>query len=799
MWRQTSITICVFLLNVLPGQTLVVWGDENEGQSEEQSRLTGDVVDESGRPVAAAGVTLRPTNLQFGGGSGMPTMRWELIGRTKTDAQGRFTIASLPRNSAACVLNVYAKGRTPSRLVIAVDPSVRLYERRVVLTPSITVRGRVVDEQGRPVVEARLKRKTRTGADGRFTIENMPADPEVRLVVYKDGYARAIVTAPQAAAVSGDWTITLRRPVEYRLTGKASFTDGSPARRRKLVLSFQADGRPVQVARTTTDEDGKFTSSLPVHSQDEPKTGYAMLTDETDRLLWVTVVQPVAGDQSDFDIVFERRGCVRITVRPSSSLPPTVKFQIGLERRDPSGTGSSLHRQHQLPATGGEVNIEELSPGKYQGYVYTAGPVRLHWGREIRIGPDESNLEVPWEIDVPKISFGKVRGRVVEANGQTPLVSGRVWANPAGDTSLVNGRFEVAPVPAGPLSVEVTANDFAPARVNTVVVADQTADLGVIQMERVEDAAGWVTGHIVYDDGSPALGAMYMGDWFTHHPIDVDNGYRIQLLAGDNVIDFDLRGALAWPRKDGIEQRISGADHHYPILRLEPGGYYLQARVNVVAGQTVRRDVVLPRMAQRTVRIDWRGPSDAKPTVRVFTRWNGDQYMRGMDFVRMDGNSISLHSLPLGETTVAVFAKGFAAYERVPDNENDAVVVIDPGAVGTIRVVPRDADGQIVADVRCYARSDLIPKCSPMRSVLQAQHALSGRSVSTYRTYTANEYKDDGTVLLKGLHPGTYNVTARHGDQTFRHDGVTVVSRKIVAVDLPVDQPVDRPLTAEMK
>ena len=142
--------------------------------------VSGRVLDRNGRPIGGASVRL-------GGRSGTVDLT--------TDAIGRFLV----RNATAreTVATAQAAGFAPEMQLLNVRPGLPPVEFR--LGPGNTIRGRVVDSQGRPVVRAgvsvlnwkgyqALNWQTETDALGRFHWNDAPSD-EVSLFANKAGYS----------------------------------------------------------------------------------------------------------------------------------------------------------------------------------------------------------------------------------------------------------------------------------------------------------------------------------------------------------------------------------------------------------------------------------------------------------------------------------------------------------------------------------------------------------------------------------------------------------------------------------
>jgi len=125
-------------------------------------RVSGRVVDTSGRPVANATVYAAAGNAfdELALDEIEPGDMWFQRVDAKTDAQGRFALD--PRIQAQVRFAVRASGFAPldaDRTISSAAPDVG----DLVLQPGVVLEGRVVDHGGRPVANAELRRR-RTGA-----------------------------------------------------------------------------------------------------------------------------------------------------------------------------------------------------------------------------------------------------------------------------------------------------------------------------------------------------------------------------------------------------------------------------------------------------------------------------------------------------------------------------------------------------------------------------------------------------------------------------------------------------------
>jgi RNA polymerase sigma factor (sigma-70 family) len=163
---------------------LVLTASLPEADPRSFGRITGSVIDRDGRPIAGATVTLYYQYRQWGAISSREEHK------VRTDVQGRFVLHSVPRkthegDATKLAVVVYKDGYAGHDTATfafkpgndgneAIDP--------IRLSPGLSMSGRVVDPEGRPVVGAQIQAvggwaqyasSYRSGTDGRFAIPNL--------------------------------------------------------------------------------------------------------------------------------------------------------------------------------------------------------------------------------------------------------------------------------------------------------------------------------------------------------------------------------------------------------------------------------------------------------------------------------------------------------------------------------------------------------------------------------------------------------------------------------------------------
>jgi RNA polymerase sigma factor (sigma-70 family) len=142
--------------------------------------ITGRILDRDGRPIAGASVRL-------GDHPWLPT--------TKTETAGQFRIGNAPAGES--FLTTQATGYAPEMRSVDVRPGFAPVEFR--LGPGRTIRGRVIDSEGRPIVGAgvgafqwrghqTLNWRSVTDKEGRFRWDDAPSDA-FSVSAHREGYA----------------------------------------------------------------------------------------------------------------------------------------------------------------------------------------------------------------------------------------------------------------------------------------------------------------------------------------------------------------------------------------------------------------------------------------------------------------------------------------------------------------------------------------------------------------------------------------------------------------------------------
>jgi RNA polymerase sigma factor (sigma-70 family) len=227
--------------------------------------VAGTVVDEQGQPVAGVKISVatpgikkdQQENVAFNGGNS----------DVLTDAGGHWLCPYVPREYETVRLILTCDGYTVTEVSVPVGTPASL-NTTLVIKRGYTVTGHVLDPEGQPVTNAKVrelhtfglrKQSTRTKEDGAFTLHGVwvpfPSEPKVNLIVQARGFAPQIQTV-QCTEPTNVVNFTLTKASLFR--GRVVDEAGNPIPNATVRTDCGNDGLDEYEWRTQTDAQGRF-------------------------------------------------------------------------------------------------------------------------------------------------------------------------------------------------------------------------------------------------------------------------------------------------------------------------------------------------------------------------------------------------------------------------------------------------------------------------------------------------------------------------------------------------------------
>ncbi|MHC4380861.1 MAG: carboxypeptidase regulatory-like domain-containing protein, partial [Planctomycetota bacterium] len=523
--------------------------------------VSGVVVDESGKPVSEAIVSL---SRKYSSG--------DLFGKPKesekfdaeTDSMGRFRFRRLPAGdemSTWVVHGDYAPTQGPTFSSLAQETQEL---PPIVMKSGYTLAGRITDTNGQPIPgsveinrqrsgfaaapreeqraeDLALGRLVQAQADeqGNFLIRNI-AEGIWTLHASHEGYASAQIRPILFFENKHVDDVEVVLEQEHHIAGRAIDENDRPVA-NALVSVSRVQPRPILTGNTTTQEDGSFDvrglaeGIYGLSVQAEGFTNGHAGRVQADTTTLVVVMQVKAGISG------------RLTGPTGAAVP---KFSIEIMRTR-SGTKQYglTGSVYEFESADGTYEIASLDPGTYILLARAPG-LAATYSASFRL--DREDLQ---GIDIPMQAGGVLRGQVLDGTSNKP-VAGVVVSlhgdeyNPAeldslfgaslGDPNNIpritattdkQGNFTLDNAFPGTVQVLVTHQQYLSELVPTTVVDGSTQDLGAIHIYRGGSIFGIATGK----DGSPMIGGTVNlsrkdGDAFFHKTSTVNTRGRFSFL-----------------------------------------------------------------------------------------------------------------------------------------------------------------------------------------------------------------------------------------------------------------------------
>lgn len=457
----------------------------------EDCEITGIVRDEAGRPLRDVAMS-----------------SW--VGEARSGEDGRYRIAASSIGGGAYVVATapgYAQSRVVAQLPGPGSRAVADFD----LVPAFRVKGRVVDEDGRPV-EGAVVRSFFTGSqnvattdgEGGFRLDHLdPRRSSHSVYARKEGYCEAATSVEVDGAERAIPDLVLARGV--RLEGRVLDDAGAPLAGASLYIGFSpsAYNRLDAVSR----DDGSFVfPNVPAGEQTLAASHPDCAPDR--RLLSLAPAPPIVAD---LVVRLEKAHSIGGVVRDEAGKP---RARIGIAVKHAGEYVDSLRGE---TAADGRFQVKGLPARDVALELYGGGIVRKSMALEAL---DHDGLEIVVQ------SAGRAAGRVVDgvtgepleefvirfigigrsADGGSTFGYSATWAREGHRFTRTGGRWDSGDQelpPGGGITIEARADGYAPARGEVVVAVDPDPDACVLRMR----AGTRVRGRVVTADGAAASGA----------------------------------------------------------------------------------------------------------------------------------------------------------------------------------------------------------------------------------------------------------------------------------------------------
>ncbi len=705
----------------------------------------GRVVDEQGRPVAGAELTLVLSE-------DAPMPRPELRFSAVSDAKGGFRLANVSagRFDLRAARPGFTAATLPGILIPENEAQADLGE--VTLLPGAAIEGIVVDERDRPVQGAEValtpfgsdgmradehlmyRDPVETGADGRFRIADLPRGMRVGLMAVHPEHTSAEMVGVE---------VPTAQPVRLRLTrprsleGRVKDRQGEPVSGARLFFSESA-GSPLgggwdgRASKGTTDAEGRF-----VLSGLKPGTAYVTVMASGYRTRAGQAVQvPEEGQAPPVEITLDPGTSLEGTVRDSRG-NPLPRAYVHVQGPDPNSFRMAVPTDEA-----GHYEVGDLEPGplEVQASLHNGPSTRVAW--EIRPGRNRLDL---------KLSEGnEVSGRIVDSQG-SPVPGASLTLHAVvgeGGTSMfrpqmgaissADGSFVLQGVSDGEYRLTGSRQGFAPATIPGV----QVAGAPVSGLELRLGPGAVIRGRLLGLDPTVASRVTVMAhsaEAYLHGVVDSSGSYRIQDVA---------------PGEWNVAAHSNAADMVTARVEVSPGEQEVVQDLEFSSGFTLTGRVLLDRVPIPRAQVLISSTNPEKP--------GGGGHRE----TAHDG-TFRLERLPAGTYSLTVLIGATLAHTQALEisGDRDLAIEIATGAVEGRLLSPQ---GLPVAGAAVSL------------AVEEPQLGFPGPSASS---------DDQGAFALPSVPAGTYKLTVRAEGFAPAGSRVVVTPGGTVHVDLVLGTP----------
>jgi protocatechuate 3,4-dioxygenase beta subunit len=438
--------------------------------------LAGRVVDESGAPVAGAGIW-------FEGCQVYPLGYGQVV--TRSAADGTFflrEVAKLSRVSAR------AAGHAPS-LGVQIDPDRTETTVNVTLTftgPAAHIEGRVRTAEGAAVAGASVVIDGNhcnadhdllnppvllfTDEEGRFATDDAGLGTN-RISASADGFATALGSVEARSGASTSIELVLGAGASLR--GTLTTPSGQPVPGGYVTLTHM---QAPEELWTTSDSSGAFT-----FEHFAPGKVWLQTNDQEARL------DAHDGEVLEWNVVLPERAPISGRVLDEHDVPLAGHAVVALLR-------GSYQGQHARTDADGRFRIEGLAPGRYVVGVLAEARLAAEVLASVK-NVDAGATDVLIRVTDASRPSARVSGVVRLADGSVPRAGSRVTAPlPGGlpDRSTAigahTGAFDLGLLAPGTYELKATVPGLGERSLGDVTLSrDQRLDLGAITLTRVAD------------------------------------------------------------------------------------------------------------------------------------------------------------------------------------------------------------------------------------------------------------------------------------------------------------------------
>jgi uncharacterized GH25 family protein len=500
-----------------------------------------EVVDAQQRPIDGATVEVRGIEVQ-----------------TFTTARGKVRAAPVAPGfyRAAAWADGYARAFLPA-MVSAGTTSLRLE-----LARGAPVSGKVLDERGAPVAQARVRYETASdflpgsdltrdavmsGADGSFSFPALPAG-SFRFIATDREHASGVTELTSLDGVQPRNDVVVRMPAGATLRGKVVTADGKPLDAARVRVGMTSASMRVIVPprEAYSDASGAFVvTGLPRR----PLTALALHELGASAAL---EIDTSAGDVADVVLKLDATGAISGVVVDAegqpvegaqvSALPDLFGRRGDNSKNRPAPAQSELAQwqlrgfPQELSNAGGEFRLTGMAPGTYRVHATRSAAVSrgrgmMSEGIEVATGASGVRIVLPAE--------GGVRGKVAFADGGAP--ERFTAAVGFAQESFAKGEFALDALTPQRYQLVLRGDSFATRVLDVVVEPGEVADLGTVVV-----VAGRTLRGSVVREGQPVAGAkVYAG---------------AQLIGSGS----SASGAMS-PMMRGVKETLTGADGSFSL------------------------------------------------------------------------------------------------------------------------------------------------------------------------------------------------------------------------------------------